>query len=70
MRKFAFEPGPQVQAFVLGPMLETAFRQSLIIFGGCGDFRFAADCVIVPRRRGAPGDDADRRQEARDGECL
>ncbi|SDI37436.1 tripartite tricarboxylate transporter permease [Propionivibrio dicarboxylicus] len=34
MRKFAFEPGPLVLAFVLGPIMETAFRQSLIISGG------------------------------------
>jgi putative tricarboxylic transport membrane protein len=34
MRKFAFEPGPLVLAFVLGPILETAFRQSLIISNG------------------------------------
>ncbi|GHU19384.1 hypothetical protein FACS189475_06500 [Betaproteobacteria bacterium] len=34
MRKFAFEPGPLVLAFVLGPILETSFRQSLIISNG------------------------------------
>ena len=34
MRKFEFEPGPLVLAFVLGPILETAFRQSLIISNG------------------------------------
>jgi putative tricarboxylic transport membrane protein len=34
MRKFAFEPGPLVLAFVLGPILETALRQSLIISNG------------------------------------
>ena len=34
MRKFDFEPGPLVLAFVLGPILETAFRQSLVISNG------------------------------------
>lgn len=34
MRKFRYEPGPLVLAFVLGPILETAFRQSLIISNG------------------------------------
>ncbi len=34
MRKFEYEPGPLVLAFVLGPILETAFRQSLIISNG------------------------------------
>ncbi len=34
MRKFGFEPGPLVLAFVLGSMLEPALRQSLLISGG------------------------------------
>ena len=34
MRKFAFEPGPLVLAFVLGSLLETAMRQSLRLFHG------------------------------------
>ena len=34
MRKFRYEPGPLVLAYVLGPILETAFRQSLIISNG------------------------------------
>lgn len=34
MRKFKFEPGPLVLAFVLGPILETSFRQSLIMSNG------------------------------------
>ncbi|WP_350274441.1 tripartite tricarboxylate transporter permease [Kribbella sp. HUAS MG21] len=34
MKKFGFEPGPLVLAFVLGSLLETAVRQSLLIFGG------------------------------------
>ncbi|MEN3121530.1 tripartite tricarboxylate transporter permease [Janibacter sp. LM] len=34
MKKTGFEPGPFVLAFVLGPILERAFRQSLILSGG------------------------------------
>ncbi len=34
MRKFEYEPAPLVLAFVLGPMMETALRQSLIISDG------------------------------------
>ncbi len=34
MKKFGFEPGPLVLAFVLGSMMEIAVRQSLLIFGG------------------------------------
>ena len=34
MRKLDYEPAPLVLAFVLGPMLETALRQSLIISDG------------------------------------
>ncbi|MGW7684214.1 tripartite tricarboxylate transporter permease [Kribbella sp. NPDC054772] len=34
MKKFGFEPGPLVLAFVLGSVMETAVRQSLLIFGG------------------------------------
>ena len=34
MKKFAFEPAPLVLAFVLGPMLETALRRSLILSDG------------------------------------
>ncbi len=34
MRKFDYEPAPLVLAFVLGPMMETAMRQSLIISDG------------------------------------
>ena len=31
MKKFGYEPAPLVLAFVLAPMFENAFRQSLII---------------------------------------
>ena len=34
MKKHDYEPAPLVLAFVLGPMFENAFRQSLIISGG------------------------------------
>ena len=34
LRKFRYEPAPLVLAFILGPMLENAFRQSLIISDG------------------------------------
>ncbi|MFP5071144.1 tripartite tricarboxylate transporter permease [Pseudonocardia nantongensis] len=34
MKKTGFEPGPLVLAFVLGPIMEEAFRQSMLISGG------------------------------------
>jgi putative tricarboxylic transport membrane protein len=34
MKKFGFEPGPLVLAFVLGSVMEIAVRQSLLIFEG------------------------------------
>ncbi|UBU17126.1 tripartite tricarboxylate transporter permease [Nonomuraea gerenzanensis] len=34
MKKFGFEPGPLVLAFVLGSMIESSARQGLLIFGG------------------------------------
>jgi putative tricarboxylic transport membrane protein len=34
MKKYDYEPAPLVLAFVLGPMFENAFRQSLILSGG------------------------------------
>jgi putative tricarboxylic transport membrane protein len=34
MRKFDFPPAPLVLAFVIGPIMETALRQSLIMSGG------------------------------------
>lgn len=70
MRNPSFEPGPLVPAFVLCPILGTAFRRSLTISGGRPrHFRFAPDCAIVPHRLGAAGGDADRREDARDGDC-
>ncbi|OYO24696.1 hypothetical protein CGZ93_03105 [Enemella dayhoffiae] len=34
MKKTGFEPGPLVLAFVLGPLLEQSFRQSMLIAKG------------------------------------
>jgi putative tricarboxylic transport membrane protein len=34
MKKLGFEPGPLVLAFVLGSLLESSLRRSLIVFGG------------------------------------
>jgi putative tricarboxylic transport membrane protein len=34
MRKYKYEAAPMVLAFVLGPMLETSLRQSLLLSGG------------------------------------
>jgi putative tricarboxylic transport membrane protein len=34
MRKTGFEPGPLVLAFVLGPIMESAFRRSMLLSGG------------------------------------
>jgi hypothetical protein len=39
MQKFEYDGGPFILAFILGPLLETALRQSLIIsHGGLGIF--------------------------------
>jgi putative tricarboxylic transport membrane protein len=37
MKKTGFEPGPLVLAFVLGPILEAAFRRSMLMSGGSLD---------------------------------
>jgi len=34
MKKFGFEPGPLVLAFVLGSLLESSLRRALLVFGG------------------------------------
>jgi putative tricarboxylic transport membrane protein len=34
MKKFGFEPGPMVLAFVLGSLIESSFRRSMLIFEG------------------------------------
>ncbi len=40
MKKTGFEPGPLVLAFVLGSILERAFRQSMLLSGGSLDIFF------------------------------
>jgi len=51
MRKLSLEPAPLVLAFVLGPMLETALRLSLIKSKGSFAIFFAspisATCLII-----------------------
>jgi putative tricarboxylic transport membrane protein len=37
MKKTGFEPGPLVLAFVLGEIMERAFRQSMLLSGGSLD---------------------------------
>lgn len=44
MRKFDFPPAPMVLAFVIGPIMETALRQSLIM--SKGDFTIFVDSRI------------------------
>ena len=34
MKKTGFEPGPMVLAFVLGSLIESSFRRSMLIFDG------------------------------------
>ena len=34
MKKTGFEPGPMVLAFVLGSLMESSFRRSMLIFDG------------------------------------
>jgi putative tricarboxylic transport membrane protein len=34
MKKFGFEPGPLVLAYVPGELLESSMRRSLLVFGG------------------------------------
>jgi putative tricarboxylic transport membrane protein len=45
MRKFDFPPAPMVLAFVIGPIMETALRQSLIM--SKGDFTIFVDSRIA-----------------------
>jgi putative tricarboxylic transport membrane protein len=51
MRKFEYEPAPLCLAFILGPLLETAMRQSLIISQGSFTIfitrPIAATCLIL-----------------------
>jgi len=34
LRKLKFEPGPMIMSFILAPLIENAFRQSLLMSGG------------------------------------
>ena len=51
MRKFDYEPAPLVLAFVLGPIMETALRQSMIISEGSLTIflsrPISAGCLII-----------------------
>ena len=47
MRKFEYEPAPLVLAFVIGPMLEKAMRQSLIMSGGSVSIFFMRPISLV-----------------------
>ena len=49
MRKFKFEPAPFVFALLLGPMIEKALRQSLIMSDGSFGIFFTRpiSCVLV-----------------------
>ncbi len=51
MRKFGYEPAPLVLAFVMGPILETALRQALIISDGSFSVLFnrpiSAACLVI-----------------------
>ena len=46
MKKTGFDPGPLVLAFVLGPILETSLRQSLLLSGGSFDI-FVTDRISL-----------------------
>jgi putative tricarboxylic transport membrane protein len=47
MKKYDYEPAPLVLAFVLGPMFETAVRQSLIISGGSSLIFFSRPIAVT-----------------------
>jgi len=47
LRKFEYEPAPFLLAFLLGPMLETNFRQSLIMSDGSFSIFFARPLPAV-----------------------
>ncbi len=51
LRKYKYEPAPLVLAFILGPMLETSLRQSLLKSGGDFSIFFgrpiSASCLII-----------------------
>jgi len=47
MRKFDYEPAPLVLAFVIGPMLEKALRQSLIMSAGSLSIFFSRPISLI-----------------------
>jgi putative tricarboxylic transport membrane protein len=47
MKKFNYESPPLVLALVLGPMMENALRQSLIMSNGSGDIFFLRPISLV-----------------------
>jgi len=48
MRKFGYEGAPLILAFILGPLMETSLRQSLIIsHGNFSSFLTKPICVIA-----------------------
>ena len=47
LRKLDYEPAPLVLAFILGPMMENAFRQSLIISDGSFSIFFVRPISVV-----------------------
>jgi putative tricarboxylic transport membrane protein len=50
-RKFKYEPAPLVMAFILGPMIESSFRQSLLLAMGSFSIFFtrpiSISCLII-----------------------
>jgi putative tricarboxylic transport membrane protein len=47
MRKFGFEPAPLAMAYVLSPILESSFRQSLSLSGGSFAIFFSRPISLV-----------------------
>jgi putative tricarboxylic transport membrane protein len=47
MKKFKYEPAPFLLAFILGPMIETSLRQSLILSRGSFSFFFSRPISAV-----------------------
>jgi len=47
LRKFEFEPAPMILAFVLGPIMETSLRQSLIVSKGSLRIFFAHPIAVA-----------------------
>jgi putative tricarboxylic transport membrane protein len=47
MRKTGFDPGPLALALVLGPLLETSFRQSLLMSGGSAEIFISRPVSLI-----------------------